>query len=108
MTFKCTCSKRENYSGFTHAWWCATRNPDEDETKAGTDQPLLDTIERIDTLHREFSITRPERQYTQQISNFDELVIAARLLCDNVQTVGTHHRIDGKYLEVLRKALDGL
>lgn len=100
MTFKCNCN-----SEFTHAWWCTTRTlPDSEDP----DQPLLDTIERIDTLHREFSITRPERQYTQQISNFDEVVIAARLLCDNVQTVGTHHRIDGKYLEVLRKALDGL
>lgn len=34
------------------------------------------------------------------------LIAAARALCDNVETVGTHNRIATEHLDVLRKALD--
>lgn len=36
------------------------------------------------------------------------LIATARALCDNVETVGTHNRIDGKHLDDLRKVLDNL
>lgn len=42
------------------------------------------------------------------IVRVNTLIATARALCDNVETVGTHNRIDGKYLDDLRKALDNV
>lgn len=44
----------------------------------------------------------------QESVRLQTLIAAARSLCDNVETVGTHHRVDGKYLDALRQAIDRL
>lgn len=41
-------------------------------------------------------------------SPLNTLIAAARTLCDNVETVGTHNRIDTEHIDKLRQALDKL